>query len=181
MKSWKPVNIDELTEDLKKIYRVFNDESDLACVLIGTSYLSELLANIIEANFIKTSITGKLFDPQRGLIGQFSARADLAYCLGLISKNYYQDLGFISKIRNSFAHKHLKLDFSDQIVIENCEKLKAWRILQHGDEEPIKLTKEQMRVQARNKFNLSITVIGQRLHVDVLSKKNQKEKAQQKN
>lgn len=181
MKSWKPINIDKLTEDTKKVFDVLNDESDLACVLIGTSYLSELLANIIEKSFIKTSISSKLLNPQDGVIGQFAARADLARCLGLINKSYYQDLGFISTIRNMFAHKHLTLDFSDKIVIENCEKLKAWRILQHGEEEFTELTKEQMRVQARNKFNLSIAIIGQKLHVDVLSKDKQKNKAQQKN
>lgn len=54
MKSWEPINIKELSDDTKKVFEVLNEESDLACVLIGTSYLSELLANIIEINFIKT-------------------------------------------------------------------------------------------------------------------------------
>ena len=181
MKSWKPINIEELTGDTKKVFDVLNDESDLACVLIGSSYLSELLANIIEVNFIKTSISGKLLDPQGGAIGQFAVRADLAYCLGLINKSYYQDLRLISAIRNMFAHKHLTLDFSDEIVREKCEKFKAWRILQHGEEEFAELTKEQMRIQARNKFNLSVTIIGQRIHVNVVSKKKQKDTAQQQN
>jgi hypothetical protein len=39
MKSWRPINIEELTDDTKKVFDVLNDESDLACVLIGTSYL----------------------------------------------------------------------------------------------------------------------------------------------
>jgi DNA-binding MltR family transcriptional regulator len=181
MKSWKPINIEELTGDTKKVFDVLNDESDLACVLIGSSYLSELLANIIEVNFIKTSISGKLLDPQGGAIGEFAVRADLAYCLGLINKSYYQDLGLISTIRNMFAHKHLTLDFSDEIVREKCEKLKAWRILQHGEENFTELTKEQMRIQARNKFNLSVAIIGQRIHVNVVSKKKQKDTAQQQN
>jgi DNA-binding MltR family transcriptional regulator len=174
MKGWKPINIEELSSDTKRIFDVLNNESDLACVLIGTSYLSELLANIIEVSFIKPSISGKLLNPQGGAIGQFAIRADLAYCLGLIKKNVYQDLGIVAEIRNKFAHKHLALDFSDNIIKHKCEKLKTWRILQDENEEPAELSREQMRVQARNQFNLSVVLIGQRIHVDVLSKKKQK-------
>ena len=176
MKRWKPINIEELSDDTKKVFDVLNGESDLACVLIGTSYLSELLANIIEVSFIETSISGKLLDPQGGAIGQFAIRADLAYCLGLINKNVYQDLRVVAAIRNMFAHKHLALDFSDKIVKNNCGKLKAWRILQHGEEELTELSQEQMRILARNQFNLSVILIGQRIHVNVLSKKKQRNK-----
>ncbi len=176
MKHWKPINIEKLSGDTKKIFDVFNDESDLACVLIGSSYLSELLANILEVTFIETSISGKLLDPQGGAIGQFSIRADLAYCLSLISKNIYQDLGIVAAIRNMFAHKHLALDFNDEIVRSNCEKLKAWRILHRGEEESIDLSQDQMRIQARNQFNFSVILIGQRIHLNVLSKQKQRNK-----
>lgn len=176
MKRWKPINIEELSDDTKKVFDVLNDESDLACVLIGTSYLSELLANIIDVSFIDTSISGKLLNPQGGAIGQFAVRADLAYCLGLINKSVYQDLGIVAVIRNMFAHKHLALDFSDKNIINNCEKLKAWRILQRGEEESVELSQEQMRVQARNQFNFSVVLISQRMHLSVLSKKKQRNK-----
>jgi len=176
MKRWKPINIEELSSDTKKVFDVLNDESDLACVLIGTGYLSELLTNLIEVSFIETSISGKLLDPQGGAIGQFATRADLAYCLDLINKNVYQDLGIVAEIRNMFAHKHLALDFSDSIVRNNCEKLKAWRILQAEEEESAELSQEQMRVQARNQFNFSVILIGQRMHLNVLSKKKQLKK-----
>lgn len=174
MKRWKPINIEELSSDTKKVFDVINNESDLACVLIGTSYLSELLANLIEVTFIKTSISGKLLDPQNGPIGQFATRADLAYCLDLINKNIYQDLGIVAGIRNMFAHKHFALDFSDKTIGDECGKLKAWRILQDKQERPEELTQKQMRVQARNQFNLSVVLIGQRMHLSVLSKKNQR-------
>ena len=176
MSRWKPINIEELSDDTKKVFDVFNDESDIACVLIGTSYLSELLANIIEVSFIDTSISGKLLDPQCGVIGQFSVRADLAYCLGLINKSFYQDLRTVAAIRNIFAHKHLTLDFSDETVRNKCGELKAWRILQSCEEEDAELSEKQLRVQARNQFNMSVILISQRIHVDILSKKNQRNK-----
>lgn len=59
MKGWKPINLDDLSEDTKKVYEVLNNESDMACVLIGTSYLSELLANLIKVSFYSYRLGGK--------------------------------------------------------------------------------------------------------------------------
>jgi hypothetical protein len=53
MKRWRPLKLEELSADTQKVYDVLNKESDLACVLIGTSYLSELLASTIKASFMK--------------------------------------------------------------------------------------------------------------------------------
>ncbi len=174
MKHWKPINLEKLSGDTKKVYEILNFESDLACVLIGTTYLSELFANIIEVSFIKTSITGKILDPRSGALGQFATRTDLAYCLGLINKNVYQDLGIIGEIRNVLAHKHLSLDFNDKIVKEKCEKLKAWRMLPAKGEKSTVISQEEIRIQARNQFNFSVILRGQRIHVDAISKKNNK-------
>lgn len=178
MKSWKPLKLEELSEDTRKVYDILNDESDLACVLIGTSYLSELLASIIELSFIETSVSEKLLDPQRGAVGGFATRADFAYCLGLINKNVYQDLIRVAEIRNMFAHKHLALDFGDSTIRKTCEWLQAWRILLHGEEEelPAEPSPKQMHMRARNQFKISVVLIGSRIHVDALGKREQSKK-----
>ena len=98
MKHWKPIKLEELSKDTQKVYDVLNRESDLACVLIGTSYLAELLASALTEKFAKTSIAEKLLDPQRGAVGGFATRADLAYCLGFIRKPVYQDLIKIAEL-----------------------------------------------------------------------------------
>ncbi|MDI6743380.1 MAG: MltR family transcriptional regulator [Smithella sp.] len=176
MKRWKPVNLVELSGDTQKVFDVLNAESDLACVLIGTSYLSELLANIVEVSFIETSISGKLLDPQGGAVGQFATRADLAYCLGLINKGVYQDLARVAVIRNMFAHKHIALDFNDSTVKKLCGELRAWRILQDEEDELAEPSQDQLRMLARNQFNLSVILMGSRLHVDALGKREQRKK-----
>lgn len=177
MKRWKPVNLEELSGDTQKVFDVLNAESDLACVLIGTSYLYELLANIVEVSFIETSISGKLLDPQGGAIGQFATRADLVYCLGLINKGVYQDLARIAIIRNMFAHKHIALDFGNDTVRNRCGELEAWRILQDEEDEQAEPLQEQLRILARNQFNLSVIFLGSRLHVDALGKRAKRKKA----
>ncbi|MDN5353584.1 MAG: hypothetical protein PWQ09_340 [Candidatus Cloacimonadota bacterium] len=177
MKNWKPIKLEELSGDTQKVYDVLNTESDLACVLIGTSYLSELLANMIQESFIKSNISGKLLDPRGGSIGQFSTRADLAYCLGLIKKSIYQDLSKIAVIRNMFAHKHVSLDFNDNNVRDRCGELEAWRIMQDKDAEEIEEPSlKQIHDLTRNQFNLSVILIGTRIHLGVLSKINSQNK-----
>jgi DNA-binding MltR family transcriptional regulator len=179
MKRWEPLKLEQLSEDTQKVYDILNHESDLACVLIGTSYLAELLASTIKTIFIETSISEKILDPQRGAVGGFATRADLAYCLGLIDKKVYQDLIRVAEIRNLFAHKHLALDFGETTIRGACEKLQAWRVVLMGEKEelPIKPTQEQIRVRARNQFNISIILLGSRIHVDALSKKMEKKKS----
>jgi hypothetical protein len=88
MKGWQPIKLEDLSQDTKAVFETLNEGSDLACVLIGTSYLAELLASTIDVSFVESSVSEKLLDPQRGAIGGFATRADLAYCLGLISKLY---------------------------------------------------------------------------------------------
>lgn len=163
MKDWHPLKLEELSGDTQKVYDILNQESDLACVLIGTSYLAELLASIIETSFIETSVSKKLFDPQRGAVGGFATRADLAYCLGLINKDFYKDLMKVAEIRNVFAHKHLALDFGDSTIRKYCQELQAWRKL------GFKLSQEQMQPPARFQFNISVILIGSGIHVDALS------------
>ncbi|HOE18860.1 MAG TPA: hypothetical protein PLX02_14300 [Syntrophorhabdaceae bacterium] len=178
MKRWQPLKLGDLSEDTKAVFETLNDGSDLACVLIGTSYLAELLASAIKVSFIESSISEKLLDPQRGAVGGFATRADLAHCLGLINKDIYQDLIRIAEIRNMFAHKHLALDFGDGDVRKTCDELKAWRFVLLGEEEefPVEPTPRQIQMRARNLFKLSAVFIGSRIHVDALSKEAQNKK-----
>lgn len=175
MSRWKSIKLGELSEDTQKVYEVLNKESDLACVLIGASYLSELLASSIKVVFVKTSISEKILDPQQGVIGGFASRANLARCLGIIGKNVRQDLIKVAEIRNKFAHKHLALDFEDPDIRNDCDELQAWRALLLGEDEdlPTEATKEQTRLRARNQFNMSVVLLGSRIHVNALSKQQE--------
>ncbi len=179
MTRWQPLKLEDLSKDTKKIFETLNEGSDLACVLIGTSYLAELLASAIKVSFIESTVSDKLLDPQRGAVGGLATRADLAYCLGLVNKNVYRDLIKVAEIRNLFAHRHLALDFGDSTIIEACEELRAWRfvlVLDEEEEVPDKPTPEQIQMRARNQFKLSVVFIGSRIHVDALGKKAQKGK-----
>ena len=173
MTRWRPQELEQLSEDTQRVLDVLNNESDLACVLIGTSYLAELLASMLKAKFNNTSVADKILGPQRGVIGGFATRCDLAYCLALITKDIYQDLIKIAEIRNRFAHKHVALSFDDSDVQYQCSQLRAWRIILDNpeDESPEVSTQNADRI-ARNQFVLSVVLLGSRIHVDALGLKH---------
>lgn len=166
---WKPKNLKELSEDSYEVYHILDDESDLACVLIGTSYLGELLATALKNSFIKSKVSERILHPNTGILGGFAARADIAYCIDIIDKNNYQDLLKIAEIRNQFAHKHHIVDFNNNIIQSYCEELKSCLLLFPYKKDP-DLSAEDLRYRARNQFNLSVVFFGTNIHANAKSK-----------
>jgi DNA-binding MltR family transcriptional regulator len=160
--------LDQLYRDTPKMLNALKRGTDLACVLTGSSYLEELLANMLEIRFIKSSIAKQLLHPY-GVLGTFKARADLSYCLGLINKSTYQDLCQIAEVRNQFAHSHIEINFGDSDIQKECEEINAWRIPGFGHmTPPTKATQRELRTRARGLFMMSIGVLITRIGEDIL-------------
>lgn len=165
MKRIEPVQLGQLTADIQAVFDVLNEESDLACVLTGANFLDQILASLLKHTFIKSSVADRILNPARGLLGSYSARSDLAYCINLVEKRQYQDLRKIGEIRNRVAHSHLSLGFDDCHVGAMCNELQAcklvpWRVKLEPGEQP---SEEVLRESARSKFKLSVVIIGQSL------------------
>jgi DNA-binding MltR family transcriptional regulator len=152
---------------------VLNGEDDLACVVIGAAFLDNALATLLAKKLRKSDTTDKLLDPARGALGSFAARADLAYCLGLVSKEHYKDLCSVAEIRNRFAHNHLKLAFGDSEVRGICGRLNEWKVLLHGKEEEAasQPAPKQLATKARNQFNVSVIFLSNWLLLTALGLK----------
>jgi DNA-binding MltR family transcriptional regulator len=116
--------IEELSERSQALLEImYGEEPDMACVLIGTSYLEQTLASLLERFFIKGNTVKKLLNPGGGTLGSFQSRADVGYCLGLIPKSLYQNLRVVGEIRNKFAHSYLSLSLDDPEIAGMIEKL----------------------------------------------------------
>ncbi len=160
--------VTELSKQQQSILDVLKTETELACVLIGTSYIDQCLSEILREYFIaKSKTVNKILD-SRGLLGTISAKIDLAYSLGLISKPVKCDLDIIIEIRNSFAHSHEKIHFESRKIKELIEKLEYIKIL--GKEQDIKfgersrfLKIEQWSDLPRDIFNMNILFISSAL------------------
>jgi mannitol operon repressor len=100
-----------------------NRESPRGKVLISTGYLEQMLKDILCAFLMKDRVVDELFEGGNAPLGTFSARAKLAYTLGLISEPEFQDIDLIRRIRNEFAHD-MKASFENDAVKNRCSQLK---------------------------------------------------------
>jgi DNA-binding MltR family transcriptional regulator len=58
-----------------------------------------------------------------GSPGDFAARIELSYLLGIVSKVVYSELENIRKVRNRFAHDHEIRGFDDPKIRDRCSRL----------------------------------------------------------
>ncbi len=115
------------------------NESDRGAALIACDYLDHLMENLIVSrmNHNKTiahdgqkpqMICAKLLKYLAPL-STASSRVDLAHVLGWIGPKMYADLSIIRKVRNSFAHSHRALRFTDEKIGKLCSELNSLRFL----------------------------------------------------
>lgn len=135
----------------------FQNESDRAAVVLGAAVVDTLLEELLRAFFVDDSTAAdQLLGVERPL-GSFGARGRAAYCLGLVSKEHFDDLRTLGRIRNRFAHDLHGLDFRDTSVRDLCLNLKA-----------IKTILPDREVDARSRYIVSVAHIASWLSLNRL-------------
>ena len=152
---------EELSDGTRKLYDILNVESDLACVLIATSFIDETLRTLLSHFFIKSETAISILDPTKGFVNSISRRAELAYVLGLLRKTQLQDLAKIGEIRNVFAHSHLLLTFADARIVECVRQLKFANVVAEAlpSQQVDQPSDEERRTDARNRFVLAVVLL----------------------
>lgn len=163
----KTIPIEQLSKETRQLFDVLNEQSDLVCVVVGAAFLDTTLGTLLAGRLSESSVSQKVLGPS-GALGTFNARADIAYCLGLLRKSRYQDLCVIGEIRNEFAHSHMQLSFGEPQVRALCERLNEWRVA-FDDGPTVDASSEGLRARARNQFNLSVVLIANCLVLDGLA------------
>jgi len=126
MKIKKPNN----AEDYKSLgaHRELNDEfvnsPDRTAGVIAATLLDVRLERLLNAHLIDGKESTKLLSGLSAPLASFSARIRAAYCLGLISKNEFEDLHAVREIRNIFAHHIFDCSFANPEVKAACDSLK---------------------------------------------------------
>lgn len=171
-KAKRPISIETLSSDTKRLFDVLNEESDLACVLIGVSFLDETVRSMLSRFLVDGNTTKRLLDPQQGAIGEFSVRFQLAYCLGIVKKTYVSDLTTLAEIRNLFAHNHLGVTFENKEIQQKCRTLKTPKMLpsvQRAEENFKGTYSDKDRYNdARNRFTITVAMLSNFLLVEGL-------------
>ena len=91
-------------DEANRLEEIFSS-SDRVAVIVGNAYLDELLTELLKAFLVNDKNTqNSFFDPRGGVISTFGAKVDMAFLLGLISREVKASLKGTAILRNKFAH-----------------------------------------------------------------------------
>lgn len=110
---------------LNKTFDEVFKQTDRASAIVSTALLEELLERLLLAYLIDhVSVKRDLFE---GIapVSTMSAKINLAYYLGLLDQNEFDDLKLIKKIRNDFAHSFEGINFDTPRIKDKCLLLKT--------------------------------------------------------
>ena len=107
----------------------------IACALICGAYVENALGCLLENVFSPDQqfleLKNRLLNGELAGVGM---RANISRLLGLIDDFTYKNAMTIASIRNKFAHSHVTLDFSSQIIKDNCSNLANPPLYKSGEE-----------------------------------------------
>ncbi|WP_222860155.1 hypothetical protein, partial [Vibrio mimicus] len=98
-------------------FELLTKESDIGCVMLGVSAIDEIFNNFFLAILPKdanSKIQKRIFD-SRGVFGELSSKLDVAYTCRFISRDLYESVHLLRKLRNKLAHKVVDFDLRDYI------------------------------------------------------------------
>lgn len=113
-------------DDQKKaMMEIVNSGSDRAVGILAATMLEDRLLDCLKRHLVTDNrdINNSFFGVG-GIAGDFGAKIQFAYLLGVISEPGMKDLKTISRIRNKFAHELLARDFQSNSVKNLCMNLK---------------------------------------------------------
>jgi DNA-binding MltR family transcriptional regulator len=172
--------IENLSEQSTMLLKSMYSEPDMACVLIGTGYLDQALASLLQRFFVNSNIADKMLNPIGGALGTFQSRADISYCLGLIPKSLYKNLCTLGEIRNKFAHSYLALSLDDPEIAELVRSLTFPIFKEVVTSEGRKYNQDYLSSQIthpQQKFKFVVTLMANRLLLDGFSVEHRQRKS----
>jgi DNA-binding MltR family transcriptional regulator len=128
------------------------DSSDRVAGIVAATILDIHLGRLLSLFFIDDKKEAELLlshKIQSAPLSSLSSRARAAYCLGLVSKEEFQDINTVREIRNIFAHHLFECDFEFPAIKSACD---SFRIFSYLVEFPT-------AAPSRTKFNLAVGVL----------------------
>ncbi|WP_417368666.1 MltR family transcriptional regulator [Gelidibacter japonicus] len=117
----------ESLDNLNSFHEQFNyQDNDRAIVIVGIAFIEDLLLYCLESFFPEyennKSTVYRMLN-HSGVLGTYSSKVNMLYCLGFIDKMIKTDLILLGEIRNLFAHK-TTITFEDENIIKKCKSFK---------------------------------------------------------
>jgi DNA-binding MltR family transcriptional regulator len=109
-------------ESLGPFLEMFRRETDRGFAIGAATVLDSLMEILLRKRMIQ-AVPTEIFSAY-GPLGSFSAKIDISYYLGFISKGDHAELHTIRRIRNEFAHSlDTSLSFSSRPISDHISKL----------------------------------------------------------
>ena len=137
--------------DYKDLVRQYHNESDRAAAVLAGSYAEHFIGKYLRCFMIDDINEGKLFDGS-GPFATFAQRINTAYAFNFIDKNMRNDLLYVKKIRNHFAHYPKETSFKSNKISPLCKNLTT--------AQPIKIRGSNETYTATNPREQYIIAIG---------------------
>ena len=123
------MKIDELNlRELNSMLVFYEKESDRAAAILAGSFLENFLAKFLKEFMIDDQQVCNDLLNGYGPLATFSARRECAYAFGYIKEKTRNDLKYIAKIRNEFAHNHKMNSFRETPIPDLCQNLTSAKI-----------------------------------------------------
>jgi hypothetical protein len=107
--------LQQVKEEMKGSHR--------ATAVVGGAFVEEHLTHVLKSRMVRDAkIIEEMFAPCRAF-GDFGAKVDLGYLIGLYSKKAHKELNTIRRIRNDFAHQLELNSFDRDDIRDRCQNL----------------------------------------------------------
>lgn len=115
---------DEFVRLLSEYSKQFDHESERGTVIVSAALMDEALEYLIKAKLVPSpEKEDDLFVGAYAPLGNFSAKIDFSYRLGLVALSTRNSLHLIRRLRNDFAHSSLNLSFESDKVKSRVREL----------------------------------------------------------
>ncbi|RHW05875.1 transcriptional regulator [Bacillus cereus] len=118
LKSWSENN--QYQKALSEFEKELMNSSDRGLVLVCGSIIDQMLSDLLKTFLIKSDkIENDLFKGN-SILATFDAKIQMSYYLGLISKIEKDNINYLQRIRNKFAHQFVNISFESNDIINMC-------------------------------------------------------------
>lgn len=105
-----------------RFFEILKGESDRGLAIVSAAYIDDLLAALLRTSLRKDPTLYERIMGARGPLESFSAKIDIAYGFGLLTRDGSKMLHSVREIRNDFAH-NWDATFDDQSIADRCINL----------------------------------------------------------
>jgi hypothetical protein len=122
---------DHVFGGVNSLMRALHNLDERGLILSLAAFAEDSLGALLKSFLLTNQAARDLLEGFNAPLGTLSSRIRAAHALGLITKDQYEDLEHLRKIRNEFSHTWKPISFSDQHIAAHIKAINY----SNGDDE----------------------------------------------